>query len=118
MYSPAFMPGNAVTCVAKNQITAGQCVKISDADFTVELSTAGETKALGVAGRDAKAGEKLPVYFGKLVHRVVADTQVTPGGNVHAGPGGTFKGAEGAGAVFGVALSGGTKGANVYVVKL
>lgn len=86
-YIPKFMPGAAVTFTASTAITGGRLVAATG-ERTV--GPAGEDSAgvVGVAARDAKAGEQVTVYIGRQIHRLPAAEAITAGTTVSSAVGG------------------------------
>ncbi|ABR10470.1 MULTISPECIES: capsid cement protein [Bacteria] len=83
-YVPKFIPGAAVTYTAEADIKAGRVVEVSG-DRSVSTATADSTKSVGVAARDAKAGEKVLVHhLNGQVHRLVTAGAVAAGDRVAA----------------------------------
>lgn len=108
-YLPLFQPGAAVTFEAEAAVTGGTLVAVSG-DRQVSPAAADSAAVVGVASRDADAGEKVTVYLLRHgVHRVAAAAAITAGGKVYAGAAGTLA-ATGTNAI-GVALTGGGSGA-------
>lgn len=85
-YLPVFQPGQLITLVAGEAITAGTPVKASTtADNTVLIATAGTALCIGVAARDAASGEDILIYGRGAVHLLLAEGAVTRGDLVAVG---------------------------------
>lgn len=118
MYIPKFTPGEAITCVAGDGgVKEGQVVKISG-DYTVAPATAGESNAIGVAARTALQGERVAVWFGKIVHTltVASGSTIAAGDVVSAVNEG--KVGSSSGAAYGVAIKGAGEGAKADIIRL
>lgn len=89
-YLPLFQPGAAVTFDADAAITGGQLVAaVDNAVRHVAPAAADSAAVVGVASRDAAAGQKVTVYLLRHgVHRVEALAPITAGAKVYAGAGG------------------------------
>lgn len=118
MYIPKFTPGEAITCIAgAGGVKEGQVVKVSG-DYTVVAATGGESKAIGVAARTALQGERVAIWFGKVVHSLtVADGARVTAGDVVSAVGGGKVGAS-SGAAYGVVIKGAGEGAKADIIRL
>lgn len=78
-YLPKFKPGQAVTFTASADVTGGRLVAITG-NRTVGPAGADSAAVVGVAGFDAKAGERVTVFT-----RAGGVQQLTANGAVSAG---------------------------------
>lgn len=85
-YVPKFTPGASRPRTASADVTGGQVVEITGPD-TVGPAAAGSKKWCGVAGFDAKAGERVTVYSGGVQYPT-ASGAVNAGDLVAAATGG------------------------------
>ncbi|WP_456478131.1 DUF2190 family protein [Geoglobus ahangari] len=81
-----YVEGRFIKATAGAAITAGQLVELTG-DETVSPASAGSTKVLGVAMKDAAAGELVTVITEGVV-RVTAAGAITAGTKVQAAAGG------------------------------
>lgn len=84
-YLPKFKPGQTITYTVGGTgqtVTGGQLVEITG-NRTVNTSAAESVKTVGVAGFDAKSGEKVTVHNGG-VQKLVASAAITAGARVEA----------------------------------
>ena len=81
-YLPHKKPGEAITLTASADLTGGRLVSVTGAN-TVANSGADVATVIGVAGRDAKSGEKVLVYTrAGGVHPLVASAAIAAGARV------------------------------------
>ena len=81
-YLPKFKPGQGVTFTASADITGGRLVEVSG-NRTVAHAGADSAKVVGVAGFDAKAGERVTVFTrAGGVHALTASGAIAAGANV------------------------------------
>lgn len=79
-YLPAFAPGDLITLVAGEAITAGTPVKASTAaDNTVLIATSASPRVVGVAARDAASGADILIWGRGVVHLLLAEGAITRG---------------------------------------
>jgi len=78
-YLPLFRPGDTVTFGVTTAVTGGQPVEVGTANRTVAPAAAGSAKVVGVAGFDAKPGDKVTVEISKPIHSLTASGAVTRG---------------------------------------
>jgi predicted RecA/RadA family phage recombinase len=81
-YLPKFKPGQAVTFTASADVIGGRLVAVTG-DRTVGPAGADSAAVVGVAGFDAKAGERVTVFTrAGGVHQLVALAAITAGTKV------------------------------------
>ena len=81
-YVPKFIPGAAVTYTAEADVIGGRVVEVTG-DRAVSHAGAASTKAVGVAARDSKAGDRVLVHhLNGQVHRLVTAGAVAAGDRV------------------------------------
>ena len=117
-YLPQHRPGDTVTFDVTADVTGGTPVQVGTADRSVAPATAGTTTFVGIAGHDAKVGDKVTVEVGKPIHLLVASGTIARGTKVEAAAGGRVRAlaAESTGS-FGMALTSATDGAPVQVLQ-
>lgn len=101
---PKFKPGQAVTFTAEGDITGGQVVEVGAADRSVKVAGAASAKAIGTAGFDVKAGDKVTVHLAGPVDTAQSAAAITRGAKVEAAAGGKIQIAT-TGLVLGIALT-------------
>ncbi|MHA7620247.1 DUF2190 family protein [Cellulosimicrobium cellulans] len=116
-YLPLFRPGQTVTFNVTADVTGGQLVQVGSVDRSVAPAAAASTSVVGVAGHDAKVGDKVTVEVNKPVHLLVATGAVTRGQRVEPAANGRVR-TLAAGSAFGIALTSAADGAPVEVVQL
>ncbi|GGH34185.1 capsid cement protein [Microbacterium album] len=81
-YLPKFKPGEAVTFTASADVTGGRLVAVTG-DRTVGPADADSAAVVGVAGFDAKSGERVTVFTrAGGVHRLTAAGAIAAGASV------------------------------------
>ena len=81
-YLPKFKPGQAVTFTASADITGGRLVEVTG-NRAVAHAGADSAKVVGVAGFDAKAGERVTVFTrAGGVHALTANGAIAAGAKV------------------------------------
>ena len=101
---PKFKPGQAVTFTAGGTITGGQVVEVGTTDRSVIVAGAASAKAIGTAGFDVLAGDKVTVHLAGPVDTAAAAAAIVRGAKVEAGAAGTVQTAT-TGLVLGIALT-------------
>ena len=115
-YLPLHRHGDTVTFDVTTDVTGGQPVEVGSADRSVAPAAAAPAKYVGVAGHDAKVGDKVTVEVGKPIHELVAAGAVTRGDRVEtAGAGKIRTLASGTG--IGLALTSAADGKPVQVLQ-
>ena len=87
-YLPAFRPGETVTFDVSADVTGGRYVEVGSADRAVAPAGAASVKVVGVAGHDAKVGDKVTVEISKPIDLVPCAAAVARGAKVEAATGG------------------------------
>lgn len=83
-YLPKFKPGQAVTFTASVDVAGGRLVAVTG-PRTVGLAAADSAAVVGVAGFDAKAGERVTVFTrAGGVHQLTAAGAIAAGAQVSA----------------------------------
>ena len=78
-YLPKFKPGQSVTFTASADVTGGRLVAVTG-NRTVGPAGADSAAVVGVAGFDAKAGERVTVFTrAGGVHRLTASAAIAAG---------------------------------------
>lgn len=77
-YVPLYLPGDAISLTALSAITAGQLLAVAGDDLVAPVAVTGQ-QWVGVAGTDAKVGERVTVYGRGTVHSLAADGPVAAG---------------------------------------
>lgn len=116
-YMPLFQPGQVVTYHATGTIAAGQLVALSGTAPgnglpPVAVATGPTTRPIGVATRDAAAGQEVGVWTGG-VHELTATGAVPQGATVAAAAAGAVAASTGTDVIVGVAelaIADGAKG--------
>lgn len=103
-YLPMFRPGDTVTFNAAADVVGGQPVEVGAAAWSVIPASAASAKYVGVAGHDAKTGEKVTIEVGKPIHELVANAAITLGAQVEAAGDGKVR-THTTGTALGLALS-------------
>lgn len=103
-YLPMFRPGDTVTFNVTADVTGGQPVEVGASDWSVAPAAAGSVKYVGVAGHDAKIGDKVTVEVGKPIHELIASAVIARGAKVEAAGSGKVRTAT-TGTEVGLALS-------------
>lgn len=118
-YLPLFRPGQTVTFDVTADVTGGHPVQVGTADRSVAPATEATDTYVGVAGHDAKIGDKVTVEVGKTIHELVASGAIALGAKVEAAGNGTVRtaGDESTGYVIGTALTAAADGAPVQVLQ-
>jgi hypothetical protein len=116
-YLPLFRPGDTVTFGVTTDVAAGQVVEVGTADSSVAPAAAGSEKVVGVAGHDAKVGDKLTVEVGKPIHELKAVGAVTRGDRLEAAAGGGVRTLAEGTEIF-LALTSAADGALVRAIQL
>lgn len=78
-YLPLFRPGATVTFGVTAPISAGAPVEVGTADMSVAPAAALSAKYVGVAGHDAKTGDRATIEISKPIHELVAAGTITRG---------------------------------------
>ena len=116
-YLPLFRPGDTVTFTATADVTGGTPVELGAGDWSVVPAAAASEKYVGIAGHDAKTGERVTVEVGKPIHEVLAAGAVTRGTQVEAAGSGRVRTLAAGGAI-GLALASAADGAPVPFIQL
>ena len=116
-YLPLFRPGDTVTFGVTADVLAGQVVEVGTADSSVAPAAAGSAKVVGVAGHDAKIGDKVTVEVGKPIHELKASGAITRGQKLEAAAAGAVRTVSAGPAVF-LAITSATDGATVRAIQL
>lgn len=116
-YLPKFRPGDTVTFGVTADVVGGQAVEVGAADLTVAPAAAASAKYVGVAGHDAKVGDKLTVEVGKPIHELKAVGAVTRGQRLELAASGGVRTLAAGTAAF-LALASAADGANVTAIQL
>lgn len=103
-YLPAFRPGDTVTFDVTSEVTGGRYVEVGTADRAVAPAGAASKKVVGVAGHDAKPGDKLTVEVGKPIDLLPCAGPVARGAEVEAAADGKVQTAT-TGRIMGLALN-------------
>lgn len=90
-YLPKFKPGESVTFTASADVTGGRLVAVTG-DRTVGPAGADSAAVVGVAGFDAKAGERVTVFTrAGGIHRLTASGAIVAGAKVSAAAAGKIQ---------------------------
>lgn len=90
-YLPKFKPGQSVTFTASADVTGGRLVAVTG-NRTVGPAGADSAAVVGVAGFDAKAGERVTVFTrAGGVHRLTASAAIAAGVKVSSAAAGTIQ---------------------------
>lgn len=116
-YLPLFRPGDTVTFGVTTDVTAGQVVEVGTADSSVAPAAAGSDKVVGVAGHDARIGDKVTVEVGKPIHELTAVGAITRGQRLEAAAAGGVRTLAAGVAVY-LALTSAADGAAVRAIQL
>lgn len=116
-YLPLFRPGQVVTFGVTAAVTAGQVVEVGAADWSVAPAPAASAKSVGVAGHDAKIGDKLAVEVGKPIHELKAVGAITRGQRLETAAAGGVRTLAAGTAVY-LALASAVDGATVPAIQL
>ncbi len=116
-YTPIHRPGEKVTFSVTADVTGGQLVQVGAVDNSVAPAAADSTSVVGVAGHDAKVGEKLTTELGKFVHELKASGAIARGTRVEAGPAGTVRALTADSVAYGLAITTAADGAPVRVIQ-
>lgn len=116
-YLPLYRPGDTVTFNVTTAVTAGQAVEVGTADMSVAPAAAASAKYVGVAGHDAKVGDKLTVEVGKPIHELKATGAITRGQKLEAAAAGSVRTLAAGAAIF-LALSSAADGGLVRAIQL
>lgn len=104
-YIPKFGIETVVTFTAGATVTGGRVVAVTG-DREVSQAGADAAAAIGVAARDAKAGEQVSVFVGRgVVHRLPATAAITAGAKVATAAAGKVAPIGAATNVYGIALT-------------
>lgn len=115
-YLPLFRPADTVTFIVTTDVTGGHPVQLGSTDRSVAPAAAGSTTYVGVAGHDAKVGDKVTVEVAKVIHELTAAGVLPRGSQVEAAGAGRVRVAT-TGTVIGLALSTAADGATVQVLQ-
>ena len=115
-YLPLFRPADTVTFNVTADVTGGHPVQLGSTDRSVAPAEAGSTTYIGVAGHDAKTGDKVTVEVGKVIHELTASGAIPRGSQVESSGAGRVRVAT-TGTVIGLALSTAADGATVQVLQ-
>lgn len=116
-YLPLYRPGDTVTFNVTTAVTAGQAVEVGTADMSVAPAAAASAKFVGIAGHDAKVGDKLTVEVGKPIHELKATGAITRGQKLEAAAAGSVRTLASGAAIF-LALTSAADGGLVRAVQL
>lgn len=90
-YLPKFKPGQAVTFTASADVTGGRLVAVTG-NRTVGPAGADSAAVVGIAGFDAKSGERVTVFTrAGGVHRMVANGAIAAGAKVSSAAAGKIQ---------------------------
>ena len=90
-YLPKFKPGEAVTFTASADVTGGRLVAVTG-DRTVGPAGADSAAVVGVAGFDAKSGERVTVFTrAGGVHKLTASGAIAAGAKVSSAAAGAIQ---------------------------
>lgn len=116
-YLPLFRPGDTVTFGVTADVLGGQVVEVGTGDSSVAPAAAGSAKVVGVAGHDAKIGDKVTVEIGKPIHELKASGAITRGQKLETAAAGTVRTVSTGDAVY-LAITSATDGALVRAIQL
>lgn len=115
-YLPLFRPGDTVTFGVTADVTAGQVVEVGSADSSVAPAGAASAKVVGVAGHDAKVGDKLTVEVSKTIHELKAAGAIARGDRLEAAAAGAVRTVAGPGTF--LAITSAADGAAVRAIQI
>jgi predicted RecA/RadA family phage recombinase len=116
-YLPLYRPGDTVTFTASAALTAGQVVEVGATDWSVAPAADASAKVVGVAGHDAKLGDKVTIELGKPIHELKAVGVITRGQKLEAAAAGSVRTLAAGAAIF-LAVASATDGAAVAAIQL
>ena len=116
-YLPLFRPGDTVPFGVTAAVTAGQVVEVGTVDSSVAPAAEASAKVVGVAGHDAKIGDKVTVEVGKPIHELKAAGAITRGQRLETAAAGSVRTLAAGTAVF-LALNSAVDGAAVRAIAL